>query len=731
MVHENDVATSMRQWSGWLNIAVLAEGILVILGWQFNIEFLKHPLHGLVAMNPATAVGLILFSVSLIFYNKNMYTVAYAIAVFIVMAAVIKLITLAAGLQGYIDTFLFSEKVKSDIVGDISNSMAPNTAAGFVQAGLALMFLHLQRKDKINITQWLATLLLIMAFVSLTGYLYKARILYGLQSYIPMAVHTSLGFLMLSLALLFHSPDTGIMKIISSPYSGSRMARILLPVAIIVPVLLSALFERSHLFSPEKGLMLHETSLMFIFISTILIISKRLNRESIQTEKAKAELHTLNNDLEDKVLQRTADLEKSLKKVSDYKYALNQSSTVEMTDKEGRITFANQNFLRLSKYSIDELMGNNHRMMNSGYHPISHFTDLWKTIQSGKIWRSELKNKAGDGSFFWTNTVIIPILDEQEQPYKYMIFREDITKRKEAEFELAKTITEMEERIEKRTEELSTNNRVLRDEVIERITVSHKLEEKSKEITDGINYARRIQKAIIHKPFETANRFNGRFNLLIPKDIICGDFFWHYDVHDMHFIAAVDCTGHGVPGALMSMIGHQFLNQVMVEHKCYEPSEILTLLDHKLVDALHQYSEDMVRDGMDIALCRIDKKEKQILFSGACRPLFYFNGTQLEEIPGSKNAIGGYHNIGIEKTFNQQSIRYKEGDCIYLTSDGYYSQFNHATDKKMMKRRLFNILESIATKDAEEQHLILKRYFNEWKGDAEQVDDVLVVGVKF
>ncbi|MGE0636340.1 MAG: SpoIIE family protein phosphatase [Bacteroidia bacterium] len=294
---------------------------------------------------------------------------------------------------------------------------------------------------------------------------------------------------------------------------------------------------------------------------------------------------------------------------------------------------------------------------------------------------------------------------------------QDVTKQKETEKALRELTEKLELKVKERTSELSNAN----------TTLAHR----NKEITDGISYARRIQKAIFNKPIEAADCFNGTFMLLMPKDIVSGDFFWHYDIDNMHFLAAVDCTGHGVPGALMSMIAHQFLCTIVTEQKCYEPAEILKQLDKKLMNTLHQHLLDEVRDGMDIALCRIDEHKNTIHFAGALRPLFYFNGNNLQEIPGSKNGIGGFSIEHTDKIFRQTDFTYKKGDCIYLTSDGYYSQFNYYTGKKMMKNRMRNVLESVAKKEVDEQHLILKRYFNEWKGDAEQVDDVLVIGVKF
>ncbi|MCF8258807.1 MAG: SpoIIE family protein phosphatase, partial [Flavobacteriales bacterium] len=221
------------------------------------------------------------------------------------------------------------------------------------------------------------------------------------------------------------------------------------------------------------------------------------------------------------------------------------------------------------------------------------------------------------------------------------------------------------------------------------------------------------------------------FCLLMKRDRVSGDFFWHLDVGDMHFLAAVDCTGHGIPGALLSMIANEFLNNIVKEQHCYEPEDILMRLDMKLVESLHQNDNDLVRDGMDVSLCRIDGDRQRIVFSGACRPLFHFDGKEIIEIEGSKNSIGGLVRPDVEKLFGQQEIAYRPGDCIYLTSDGYASQFNHLTGKKLMKRGLVNELLAVATLEAEQQRLELKRYFLEWKGDDEQVDDVVIIGVKF
>src|ERR1700752_1757580 len=144
-------------------------------------------------------------------------------------------------------------------------------------------------------------------------------------------------------------------------------------------------------------------------------------------------------------------LKKSLKDLSDYKYALDESSIVAITDQKGIIQHANDNFCKISKYPVEELIGQDHRIINSGHHTKEFIRDLWVTIANGKIWKGELKNKAKDGTIYWVDTTIIPFLNEQGKPYKYLAIRSDITQRKQAELELKKSKEELEDRVEERT----------------------------------------------------------------------------------------------------------------------------------------------------------------------------------------------------------------------------------------------------------------------------------------
>jgi len=189
---------------------------------------------------------------------------------------------------------------------------------------------------------------------------------------------------------------------------------------------------------------------------------KELEFEIDQRKKAENETRQLNETLEQRIIERTAALAGSLKEVSDYKLALDESSIVAITDQKGIIKHANQNFCNISKYSVEELIGQDHRIINSGYHSKEFIKELWATIDSGKIWKGELKNKAKDGSIYWVDTTIVPFLDEKAKPHQYVAIRADITQRKQTEEEIKMLNEELEKRVNERTEELVIANRDLR-----------------------------------------------------------------------------------------------------------------------------------------------------------------------------------------------------------------------------------------------------------------------------
>ncbi|MBI3501028.1 MAG: PAS domain S-box protein [Bacteroidetes bacterium] len=252
------------------------------------------------------------------------------------------------------------------------------------------------------------------------------------------------------------------------------------------------------------------------------------------------------------------------------------------------------------------------------------------------------------------------------------------------------------------------------------------IEQKNKDITDSINYAQRIQQAILSDVDEIKKNLPQSFILFKPKDIVSGDFYWFTHRDSTTFIAAVDCTGHGVPGGFMSMIGNSFLNEVVNEKDILQPNLILNELREKIIRALRQKGEVMEnKDGMDISLCAI--KGNELLFSGANNPLWIIRNNKLQEIPADKQPIGSHPN---PKPFTLNKISLEKGDSIYLFSDGYADQFGGPKRKKFMYRQLEELLLSIHEKEMNEQKKILDSTIESWKGNLDQIDDILVIGIR-
>lgn len=255
------------------------------------------------------------------------------------------------------------------------------------------------------------------------------------------------------------------------------------------------------------------------------------------------------------------------------------------------------------------------------------------------------------------------------------------------------------------------------------------IEEQNEEITDSINYAFRIQKAILPAAEEIKNGLPQSFVLFKPKDIVSGDFYWYAEVEGKIIITAADCTGHGVPGGFMTMIGNTLLNEIVKRDKVVMPDEILTKLHQGVRKSLSQQSTDN-RDGMDMALLTIDKAAGKVHFAGAGNPLIIVKDGEATKIRSDKMAVGGRQDEA-ERVFQLQSVDIDPRAVYYIYSDGYQDQFGGPKGRKYMTKAMRRKLVEISEQPLEQQGKLLDEDITSWMGDSyEQVDDILVIGVK-
>jgi ligand-binding sensor domain-containing protein/serine phosphatase RsbU (regulator of sigma subunit) len=283
--------------------------------------------------------------------------------------------------------------------------------------------------------------------------------------------------------------------------------------------------------------------------------------------------------------------------------------------------------------------------------------------------------------------------------------------------QLAKEKKVLEEKVEERTVELRDAN--------DQLSVAFQ------DIKDSINYAKKIQDAILPLDEEIKKALPQSFVLFKPRDVVSGDFYWFNKKDDKVYIAAVDCTGHGVPGAFMSMIGSSLLNEILSKKGAHDAASVLKNLHKGVRKALKQDRDSYEsKDGMDLALAVYDTTTNTLQYSGAKRPMFHYNDGAFEEIKADKQSIGGLE-MEDNYTFTNHNFEIKKGDTFYLFTDGYVDQFGGEKGKKFSTKRLKETLETMQSLSMKEQGAKLASIIDNWKSEVEQIDDILVIGLRF
>lgn len=308
------------------------------------------------------------------------------------------------------------------------------------------------------------------------------------------------------------------------------------------------------------------------------------------------------------------------------------------------------------------------------------------------IYESESTNE--EGREYWVQSTLTPILDAQGEVCRFVIIDADITSRKAAEDVIA---------------------------------------QKNKDLTDSLNYALRIQNAILPDHKKIFSLLPDTFVLFQPRDIVSGDFYFVESIRlndgtVLTGFAVGDCTGHGVPGALMSMMATSFLKHSLTEKDVNSPADALEYLNQKISLMLHQHSDsDEIRDGLDLAFCVLNTRTHMLYFSGAHRPIVFVQGGEIHEIRGINRSIG---HSATSEAFTNHAIQLQNGDCVYLFSDGYSDQFGGPQGKKFKHARFKQIIAENHALSMQDQLNILKEAHAAWKGELEQVDDICILGVR-
>jgi serine phosphatase RsbU (regulator of sigma subunit) len=343
---------------------------------------------------------------------------------------------------------------------------------------------------------------------------------------------------------------------------------------------------------------------------------------------------------------------------------------------------------------------------------IGEMANALETVVTGLRRTKDFASAVGSGTY---NSEYTPLSDQDELGQSLLIMRKNLQEYAE----------DMEEKVRQRTAEV-----VRQKEEIEK--QSEQIAELYEQVKDSILYAKRIQEAILPSKEEINKALKNSMVLFRPKDIVSGDFYWFSEKPDRAIIVAADCTGHGVPGALMSMIGSSLLNEIVNEKGILEPAKILLALKHGVINALNkQSSGEQTKDGMDMAIISIPTKGNVIEYAGANNPLWMVRDGEILETRGDRQPVG-FFGDNLDTPYTNHTVEIQPEDAIYLFTDGYADQFGGPNGKKFKYSQFKKLIVDVNDKSMSDQRDILNDRIEDWMGvEEEQIDDILVIGIRF
>jgi PAS domain S-box-containing protein len=379
------------------------------------------------------------------------------------------------------------------------------------------------------------------------------------------------------------------------------------------------------------------------------------------------------------------------------------NTLILIVNKDGLIEYVSPSAKKMLGYDTDSLLGNGwwnltRKNKNQRFVNRSEIVGFFNNPNEFKPTSIERVLNTSDGNEKWI-LWNVSITDQN----KLIGIGNDITKQKLYERDLAIKNKKIEESFKE-------------------------LKQINKNLTDSIVYAKRIQSAIMPDENGLNNYMPGSFIFYKPKDIVSGDLYWYHKKGNKLFIAAIDCTGHGVPGAIMSVMANSLMRDTIIKRGIEHPGDILHAIDIELLNLLSREDQsEQTYDGMDIGIIAIDFYQRHIEFAGAFRPLIINRGNELIELKGSKYPIGFYHSES--KFFETQKINYQTNDQLYLFTDGITDQFGGEKNKKFNRKRFYELLHSLKDINKEDRKSFIEYAFNNWKQHQLQTDDILIIGL--
>ena len=422
--------------------------------------------------------------------------------------------------------------------------------------------------------------------------------------------------------------------------------------------------------------------LFLVFFILIIIIVIYINGKRLKS---------INLKLEEQIEERTIEIKEKNKELEKLSIVASETdNSVLIYDKDYNLEWINEGEIKNFGYTLDQIyeeFGKN--ILETSFYPnIKEVITKIENTKESTHYNSKGRHK--NGNSIWSRTTLTPILDDNKNIIKIIAIDSDITELKNAE-----------------------------EKIIQQNTL----------ITHSLEYAKKIQDAVLPSLKSLQEEFNDAFVLFKPKDIVSGDFFWMHTNGDKTIVATADCTGHGVPGGFMSMIGNTMMNEIVKEKNITSPSYILNLMDEKM-NNLFVESDSGQADGMDVAIAVIDRQKGIIELASANQSLYIVDDGEVFEFEGDMWSIGGVFSKKTTGIFQTKVFNITENTYLYMSSDGYQDQFGGTRDTKILKSKFINILLEISELPIVKQKDFLENYLINWQGEEKQTDDILVIGIK-